>query len=421
MTKDPRPIVGDELRAALQRAFDAPCEDESPYWYPLAKPTYGIEEVSDALACLLERRTTMGARTREFETRFGERFGGEAVMVNSGSSADLLLAFALSERSGGPIPDGSEVLVPAVTWPTQVWSLLMAGFRVRLVDVSPETLNVDLDRLEAAISPDTRALSLVHLMGNPVDMGRVSDICSRHGLELLEDCCESMGAAWDGQPIGTFGHGGTFSFFFSHHITTMEGGMILVGDEDLADRLRLLRAHGWTRNLRHRPSPEQEGIDARYTFENWGFNVRPTDLQGAFGIRQLERFDEFTEHRNANVAAFASSIAEVDGAIRLMRTDAGGSCSWFALPLMVNPASGVSRDALAVHLERMGVETRPIVTGNLARQPAMRRFPEITSADLPGADAIHDHGLYIGLHPTSETADVERVGDAIAQFVRSAD
>jgi CDP-6-deoxy-D-xylo-4-hexulose-3-dehydrase len=386
------------------------------YWYPLALATYGSEEVVEALVSLCSYRTTMWEKTAAFEAAFGERFGGEAVMVNSGSSADLLIAFSLHESSGGPLKSGDEILAPSVTWPTQLWSLLMAGFSVRLVDIDPRTLNVDLDDLEARITPRTRAISLVHLMGNPVDMDRVRDICARHGLLLIEDCCESLGAAWNGQGVGTFGEASAFSFFFSHHMTTMEGGMILTQSADLAERFRLLRAHGWSRNLR-RPPDATPGLDPRYTFLSWGFNVRPTELQAGFGLVQLGRFDEFQEHRMANAAQFQAAIARHAGRIDLMEVPQGGSCSWFALPLTISSDAGFTRDELAAHLEENGVETRPIVAGNLAAHPAASAFPTLTFDSLPGAEFIHDHGMYLGLHPIDSRDTLARVSRLIDEFV----
>lgn len=386
------------------------------YWYPLSVATYGTDEVLQALTSLCSFRTTMWEKTAQFEKAFGERFGGEAVMVNSGSSADLLIAFSMHELSGGPLASGDEVLAPAVTWPTQLWSLLMAGFSVRLVDVDPATLNVDLDDLERKITPKTRAISLVHLMGNPVDMDRVTDICQRHNLLLVEDCCESLGATWEGQEVGTFGIGGAFSFFFSHHMTTMEGGMILTRDPVLAERYRLLRAHGWSRNLRN-PLPETDDLDPRYTFVSWGFNVRPTELQAGFGLVQLDRFDGFQEFRKANAALFVERMRAHDGRLSVMKVEPGGDCSWFALPFLVSENAGFTRDELAAHLEANGVETRPVVAGNLARHPAAAKFPLLKVEPLPGADRVHDYGMYLGLHPTDSTESIKRLCDLIDEFV----
>ena len=386
------------------------------YWYPLAMATYGTDEVLAALTSLCSFRTTMWEKTAQFEAAFGEMFGGEAIMVNSGSSADLLVAFGLHELSGGPLKSGDEILAPAVTWPTQLWSLLMAGFAVRLIDVDPATLNFDLDDLEANITSQTKAISLVHLMGNPVDMDRIKDICLRRDLLLIEDCCESLGAKWRGQGVGTFGLAGTFSFFFSHHLTTMEGGMILTTDPELAERYRLLRAHGWSRNLRNPPAPH-DGLDPRYTFLSWGFNVRPTELQAGFGLVQLERFTGFQQHRYRNADHFQQRMAIHRDRIKVMQVAEGGECSWFAIPVTITKDAGFTREELAAFLEANGVETRPIVAGNLAAHPAAAGFPMLTFGALPGAELIHERGMYFGLHPVDSTESLTRVCDLIDNFI----
>src|SRR5712692_6935243 len=186
------------------------------YWYPLSLATYGVEEIVEALDSLCSFRTTMWEKTEEFERRFSEyQGGGHSVMVNSGSSADLLLCFLLTNPFKPLFSKGDEVLIPVLTWPTQIWSAMMAGLRVRLVDVCPDTLNVDLSDLESKITPATRAIFLTHLMGNPCQMDRILAISKKHQLLVLEDCCEALGAEWDGRKVGNFGLGGTFSFFFS--------------------------------------------------------------------------------------------------------------------------------------------------------------------------------------------------------------
>lgn len=404
-------IMEDAARIDLSR--------QASHWYPLALATYGSDEVLEALESMCSFRTSMWEKTRRFEEAFGMKYGGEAVMVNSGSSADLLIAFAMHEMSGGPLRSGDEILVPAVTWPTQLWSLLMAGFTTRLIDVDPVTMNVDLSNLEAKIGPKTKAISLVHLMGNPVDMDVVSAICRRHDLILLEDCCESLGAQWRSQYVGTYGEASAFSFFFSHHITTMEGGMILTQKPELAERFRLLRAHGWSRNLRNPPG-STDGLDPRYTFLNWGFNVRPTELQAGFGLVQLEKSERFQEARDLNARVAAERLFAHAPFLRLMQVSSEGRCTWFALPILVSPDAPFSRDDLTHHLESQGVETRPVVTGNLARHPAAERFRGVVEmGSLPGADYVHENGFYIGLHPVDARSDLERVFDIIDEFVVS--
>ena len=412
----------DQLRLLIQERMAAHSRVNAnianEFWYPLSVATYDADEVMEAIDSMCSFRTTMWEKTKRFEEAFGAQFGGEAIMVNSGSSADLLIAFSLLEESGGPLRAGDEIIVPAVTWPTQLWSALMAGFNVRLADVSPRSLNVDFDTLESCLTEKTRALSLVHLMGNPADMDRAVKFCRDHDLILIEDCCESLGAKWNGELVGTFGYASSFSFFFSHHMTTMEGGMILTSDSQLAERFRTLRAHGWSRNLLN-SVPPTEGLDPRYTFVGWGFNVRPTELQAGFGLVQLGRLPEFANNRAKGAAAFQQAIQEISQYVSLMDVASEADCSWFALPLMVDVASPVSRDEITAYLETQGVETRPIVAGNLLAQPAVSAFSRITSGALPGAESIHANGFYVGLHPIGEIDSVQSVANLIVEFVRN--
>jgi len=340
-------------------------------------------------------------------------------MVNSGSSADLLIAFGLHRSSGGPLETGDEILVPAVTWPTQLWSLLMAGFSTRLVDVDPGTLNISIEDLKSKISSKTKAISLVHLMGNPVNMDEIQSLCQTNNLILLEDCCESLGAKWKGQYVGTFGQASSFSFFFSHHITSMEGGMILTRDPVLAERFRLLRAHGWSRNLKN-PPVASKGLDSRYTFLSWGFNVRPTELQAGFGLVQLGRSELFQRSRDENAGIAINRLSRHHGVLQLMTVPKEGTCSWFAIPIMVDKKAPFSRDQITDFLESQGVETRPIVTGNLARHPAARNFAEtVSTGRLTGADLVHDCGFYIGLRPVDSAEELNKLFDLVDAFVNT--
>ena len=175
-------------------------ESRRKFFYPLAEPTYGENEVVNALDSMTTFSTTMWDKVKDFEKMFGEKYGGEAIMVNSGSSADLLISFAISEKSGGSLPYGSEILVPSVTWPTHLWSLVMAGFKVKLIDIDPETLNFDLNDLKRNISKDTKGVFIVHLLGNMGDMSSLVKICKENNLILLEDCCDGLGTNYDGKP-----------------------------------------------------------------------------------------------------------------------------------------------------------------------------------------------------------------------------
>lgn len=412
----------ERLRSPLQALIDSGSRTNANkterYWYPLSIATYDVEEVLAAVDSLCSFRTTMWEKTKEFEREFARMQGAKhAVMVNSGSSADLLIAFALVNPTTNLLRPGDEVLVPSVTWPTQLWSLMMAGLRVRLVDTNPRTLNMDLGSVEARITDRTRAVSLVHLMGNPCEMDELLNVCESHDLMIIEDCCEALGSTYNGRMVGTFGLASSFSFFFSHHITTMEGGMICCDDDEFAELLRLLRAHGWSRNLEGTSSSTITGIDPRYTFLNWGFNVRPTELQAGFGLVQLGRLPGFSARRQSNAKRFAEGIARHDGVLRLMEVSERAECSWFALPLMVSPDAPFTRDDLARYLEGSGVETRPIVAGSLSRHPASALFSELSGQVLPGADVVHNNGLYLGLHPVDEPDKLDRLLELIDGYV----
>jgi CDP-6-deoxy-D-xylo-4-hexulose-3-dehydrase len=339
----------------------------------------------------------MGERVRAFEEAFARYIGtSEAVMVNSGASADLVIMWAVREL--GLLKPGAEILLPAVTWPTQVWAVIEAGFSPRLVDVDTSTLNVTAEAIEAAITPKTKAISLVHLMGNPCEMDKIVEIANERKLLILEDCCESLGASFDGRKVGSFGLGAAFSFFHSHHITTMEGGMITTNDPQFADMCRSIRAHGWARDLRHR---ETSVDDSRYLFLGMGFNFRPTELNAAFGLCQLPKLDEFNRARERNAAAVQLQFRSTNGHTVewLMPTSWKSQPAWFALPFVLRGGLPYTRKDVMDHLEKYGYESRPMVAGNIARQPAFQRFRNWTAGLLPGADVIHDRGLYVGLPP----------------------
>lgn len=388
------------------------------YWYPLSMASYGIEEIMEALDSMCSFRTSMWEKTLQFERKFSAYQGcNDAVMVNSGSSADLLLCFMLTNPHRPLLKPGDEILVPVVTWPTQIWSAMMAGLKVRLVDVNPETLNICLDDLESRITPTTKAIFLVHLMGNPCDMERVQLLAEKHSLLVLEDCCESLGSEWNGRRVGNFGVGGTFSFFFSHHITTMEGGMITCQDGEAADLCRLLRSHGWVRNIDAAPYHlSNYDIDPRYAFVNWGFNLRPTEIQAGFGLQQLSKLPAFNQKR-AELAKKFFSFIETTSFLSCPKVHASAQPAWFALPLMLKHDAPFSKNEIANYFESEGVETRPIVSGNLGKHPVASLFKEFTENTFPGADTIHQRGFYIGLSPFQTDDCMDRLFECFHRFL----
>lgn len=377
-----------------------------PVRYPLAHVTYGEEEVAAVNAALLEGRTTMGPRVAAFEAAFAQKVGAQhAVMVNSGSSADLLCAFGL----GPPYPGLDEVLVPAVTWPTQVWSCVTAGYKVRLVDVDPSTLQMDLVDLEKKVSLRTRAIFATHVLGNTCDLDRLVAIAKTHSVPLLEDCCEALGTTWKGRHVGTFGQAAAFSFFFSHLLSTMEGGMVVTNDSKAARLYRLWRSHGWEPKARE-----------HFHFPTWGLNLRPTEVQGAFGGVQLGKMDAFLEAREKNCVALLLDAADPYCPwLQSVRWDTDRCLpGWHGFPIIVAPEAPFDKADLSAFLEARGIETRPLIAGNLARQPAVMADQRVICGDLPGADAVHDRAFYIGLASFDDEEGTDHVVSTVAAFMR---
>ncbi len=383
---------------------------------PLSVPLYGADEVDGALDSLLTQNVTMGAKVRQFEREFATYVGARhAVMVNSGSSANLLALAVLSVRDlPGALRPGDEVIVPAVTWSTTLAPVVQHGCVPVLVDIDPRTLNLRTDDVEAALSPKTRAVMPVHLLGNPVDMEPLTDLARRHDLWVVEDTCESLGSTVSGRQAGTFGQMGTYSFYFSHHITTIEGGMLVTDDDHLADLARSVRAHGWTRDMSDRGDLEatHPDIDPRFLFVHLGYNLRPTEISAAFGLVQLRRLDEFNAQRRANARYLLDALADLD--LQLVTEQPGGRSTWFGFAMIAPDAA--TRAALGQHLELHGVATRPIVAGNLAHQPAFRGAPHRTVGPLTHADATGARGLFVGNHPNLTPAHLEHVATTVRNF-----
>ncbi len=385
---------------------------------PLSVPLYGPEEVSAALEALLEQNVTMGRAVRAFEAKFASFVGAKhAIMVNSGSSANLLALAVLSSPSlPGHLREGDEVIVPAVTWSTSLAPILQHGCVPVLVDVDPTTLNLRPEDLGEALSARTRAIMPVHLLGNPVNMEPLMAFAERHDLWVVEDTCESLGSTVAGRQAGSFGHFGTFSFYFSHHITTIEGGMLVTDDDRMADLARSIRAHGWTRDMSNRQEFEDANpwVDPRFLFVNIGYNLRPMEVQAAFGLVQLDRLADFNDRRRANAQYLLESMSGLSGHLRFVTEQAGARSSWFGFAVMTKDAR--TRHALCDHLEARSIATRPIVAGNLAVQPAFRDSRHRTVGALTNATRIGERGLFVGNHPNLSTAHLDHIVRGFRSF-----
>ena len=342
----------------------------------------------------------MGKEVEEFELRFAKYFGARhAVMTNSGSSANLLMISALffSSDHKHSLKRGDEIIVPAVAWSTTYFPLQQYGLRLKFVDIDKYTLNYDIDALKNAVNNETRAIMVVNLLGNPNDFEKLQDIISDKNILMLEDNCESMGATFLAKQAGTYGLMGTFSSFFSHHISTMEGGMVLTDDQELYHILLAMRAHGWTRDLPKYNAITGEKSDDPFE-ESWrfvlpGYNLRPTELSGAVGCAQLIKLPNLIEERRKNGALLQSTLS--DHSDLIIQSEIGNS-SWFGFSLVIRPGSKLKRSELANKLQNIGFEIRPIVSGNFTKNPVMRYFDYVIAGSIKNAEYIDQHGIFIG-------------------------
>lgn len=368
--------------------------------YPLASSSWDGEEIAAMHEVIASGLFTMGEHVARFERGFASYVGAKyCVMVNSGSSANLLMVAALFYSKAQQLKRGDEAIVPAVSWPTTYYPLYQYGLRLKFVDIDSETLNIDLKQLEQAVTDKTRMIFAVNLLGNPNDFDEIRRIIGSRDILLLEDNCESLGAEFKGRQAGTFGLMGSYSSFFSHHMSTMEGGMIVTDDEELYHILLSLRSHGWTRQL-----PKQNKVcgtkgddpfEESFRFVLPGYNLRPLELSGAIGIQQVRKLPEFMRIRRENGLKFIDVMQNFP---RLMVQREIGTSSWFGFSMIIRDGAGFNRKQLVESLTRHGVECRPIVAGNFAKNEVVKWFDHGIHGELQVANNIDRNGLFIGNH-----------------------
>lgn len=388
---------------------------------PLSVPSYGWEEAYEAIESVLSTYVTMGKKVKKFESLFAQYVGTRyAIMVNSGSSANLLaLSILVNPLARNRIRTGDEIITPAVTWATTVFPIINCGAVPVLVDVNLDTFNIDPNEIEKAITSRTKAIMPVHLLGNPCDMGRIMEIARKHNLLVIEDACEAHGAEYNGQKVGSFGDLATFSFFFSHHISTIEGGMVVTNDEEYAELAKALRVFGWIRDMKDKDeiARRYEDIDPRFLFTNTGYNLRPTEIQGAFGIHQIGKLDKFIEIRRENARFWTDSLKKYSGYLICHEEREGTKHVWFGYPVTVKPGAPFTRKELVSFLEGKGVETRPIMSGNIDQQPAMKLFDYRKIGELENSRLIMRNSFFIGNHQGIGREEREAIAQYFQEFI----
>lgn len=372
------------------------------YRFPLATVTWDDAEYQAIQDVIKTGFFSMGPKVAEFEQLFADYAGSRyAVMVNSGSSANLAMVAALfyTQDPAKRLQPGDEVIVPAVSWSTTYFPLHQYGLKLTMVDIDLETLNYDLNSLAAAITDRTRAVMVVNLLGNPNDFNAIKQIIGDRNIVMIEDNCESMGAEYEGRKAGTFGVMGSFSSFFSHHIATMEGGLVVTDDEELYHILLSLRAHGWTRNLpkvnKVTGVKSDDPFKESFRFVLPGYNLRPLEMSGAIGVHQVAKLPRMIEERRKNGQMLQEKLS--NHPLFQIQKEIGAS-SWFGFSLILRPGVDIDRPEFLRRLSERGFETRPIVAGNFARTDVVKLMNCQISGDLPNADYLDANGLFIGNH-----------------------
>lgn len=367
--------------------------------YPLASSTWDEKELKAIQSTIDKDMYSMGDSVKQFEEDFSKFLDSKyCVMTSSGSTANLLAVAALFFTKIPKLKRGDEVIVPAVSWSTTYYPLQQYGLKLKFVDIDLQTLNYDLQALSDAISDSTRMIMVVNLLGNPNDFGKIKNIIKDKNIFFIEDNCESMSATYNNQQAGTFGLLGTFSTFFSHHMATMEGGLVTTNDEELYHILLSIRAHGWTRNL-----PKQNRVSNKsddwftesFRFVLPGYNVRPLEMSGAIGIEQLKKLPSFIIKRRENAKLFVQLFENHPDFI--IQKEIGKS-SWFGFSLIIKPCSKIKRKDVIRKLFDSNVECRPIVTGDFTQNEVMKYFDYEIHDELKNAKHLHHNGFFVGNH-----------------------
>lgn len=359
-------------------------------------------------------RFTMGPVTEEFEKKFADYIGTKyCVMVNSGSSANLLAVASLKHY----IPNHYHfVVVPALSWATTISPYMQLGeFTTILCDCNMDNLGLDINHLKQLIDQyHPTIIQTVNVLGFPNDYEEIKQLCNENQITLIEDSCETLGSTYNKIKCGNFGLMSTFSFFYGHIISTIEGGMICTSDADLNILLRMLRAHGWTRNIdeitqrNYREKYDVSKFQEFYNFYYPAFNIRPMEIQSFLGLKQLEKIDNIIEKRTKNYELYDSNLTNVKWKPKFDK-----NCVNFAYPLLVE-----NRDRIIESLTKNNIECRPIICGSINQQPFYKEWKYKKDTETPNADRIHKYGLYVPNHPLLKEDDILRICDIINEGVK---
>ena len=371
-------------------------------YYPLTTNTLSQKDKKLAIKVLKSGHITRGKYNYKVEKFFSKKFNRYALLVNSGSSANLL-SFALltNKLSKYNFKKGDEVIIPSLCWSTSLYPIIQMGLKPVFIDIDINTLNISLEQLEKAINKNTKALMLVHALGNCADMSNLLKILKKNNIILIEDCCEALGSKFKDKYLGTFGSISTFSFYFSHHITSGEGGLILCKNKKDYLILLSLRAHGWSREIDELNNVKKNKFGNQFNFINLGYNMRLTDIQAALLYNQAFKIDMFYRNRNYNYNKIYKKILNSDilkSNLYLVTNNPLNKISWFNFPIILKKFGKNKRDQICIKLNNLGIETRPIISGDFSQQNIIKKvYNKLNANKYPNALKITKSGFMIGI------------------------
>jgi CDP-6-deoxy-D-xylo-4-hexulose-3-dehydrase len=377
------------------------------YKYGLLENAFSKSDLHEGIKVLKSGFITMGENTRLFEKEFAKKVNANfAVMVNSGSSANLLSVFAAGNiLRKNKFKFGDEVLIPVLCWSTSLWPLIQAGLKPIFVDINPETLNVNADVFISKITKKTKVIMLVNVLGACENIKKITSFAKKKKIIIIVDNCESLGAKYENKELGTYGDFGTYSFFCSHQITSGEGGMVVCNNKEDYKILLALRSHGWSRSYNENYisyAKKNSKLDPRYIFFNSGFNLRPTDIQAAIARSQLKRLNNFIKIRADNKKLIINALLndkKWKNQFKFVHIDSKVDPSYMVLPIFLNEDFSKKKKLFIDKIEKIGLETRPVISGNFINQPGAKLY-KLNPKNLKykGAQQVEDSGFVIGLH-----------------------
>ena len=371
------------------------------YHYPLSDNNLSKEDLIAGIKVLRSGRITMGDKTRIFENNFAKKLNAKyALMVNSGSSANLLATFAsCNPLRKNRFVSGDQALIQSLCWPTSLWPLVQAGLKIKFVDIDSTTLNVKAEEIIKKVTKKTKVILIINVLGLSPDIEKIRNFCKKNKIILIEDNCEALGAKYNKKYLGTYGDFSTFSFFYSHQITSGEGGMITCKNKSDYEILKSLRSHGWSRDKKI--ADKYPHLDPRYIFINSGFNLRPTDIQAAIGLNQFKRFEQFKKIRTINRKKIIQNLFEHPNwknQFTFIKVPKKISPSYMVLPIMISSRYIKKKIKFVNYVESKGLQTRPIISGNFTNQPSSKLYKlNYNNKKFPEAEKVQKLGFVIGL------------------------